>query len=303
VKITITLILTLLFYTNIFCNHNIELKNDSCKKRVILTSTLTGITAVGSMTGLYTLWYKDYPRSSFHFFNDNNEWLQMDKAGHAYGTYQLSRLTYNLADYSCFNKTKSIWLGTTVAIIYMNSIEIFDGFSAEWGASIGDAAANTAGWLLFTLQQQFWDEQRISLKYSFFPSQYAQYRPSHLGNSLFSQPIKDYNAITTWISVNPSTFLKTENRFLPNWLCFSLGYSADGMLGGTSNPNSYNGQPIPHFERQRQYYFSLDVDFTKIETDSKFLKSLLFALNAIKFPFPAIEYGEKSKFKFKALYF
>lgn len=302
-KIRITILFTVFAFINLFANKNFELEKDSCRQSLIIASSVTGVAAVGSMTGLYFLWYKDYPKSKFQFFNDNNEWLQMDKAGHVYSTYQLSRLTHSFANQTCFNRKQSIWVGTSIAYLYMTSIEIFDGFSAEWGASIGDAAANTAGWLLFTLQQQFWDEQRISLKYSFFPSQYAQYRPSHLGNNLISQSIKDYNAITTWISVNPSTFLKTENQFLPNWLCFSLGYSGDGMLGGISNPTSNNGQLLPHFDRQRQYYFSLDIDFTKIETDSKLLKSLFFALNAVKFPFPAIEYGEKSKFKFKALYF
>jgi len=33
--------------------------------------------------GLNYLWYKKFPRSPFHFFNDNNEWLNMDKMGHA----------------------------------------------------------------------------------------------------------------------------------------------------------------------------------------------------------------------------
>ena len=37
----------------------------------------------GTMVVLNNLWYKDYPRSSFHWFNDNQQWLQMDKMGHA----------------------------------------------------------------------------------------------------------------------------------------------------------------------------------------------------------------------------
>ena len=41
----------------------------------------------GAMIGLYSLWYKKYPQSKFHFFNDNQEWLQVDKVSHAYGAY------------------------------------------------------------------------------------------------------------------------------------------------------------------------------------------------------------------------
>ena len=217
-KIRITILLTVFAFINLFGNKNFELEKDSCKQRLIIASSVTGVAAVGSITGLYALWYKDYPKSKFHFFNDNKEWLQMDKAGHVYSTYQLSRLTHSFANFGCLSKNQSIWLGTSVAYLYMTSIEVFDGHSAEWGASIGDAAANTAGWLLFTLQQQFWDEQRISLKYSFFPSQYAQYRPSHLGKNLISQSVKDYNAITTWISVSPSAFTQSDKNFLPKWL-------------------------------------------------------------------------------------
>jgi hypothetical protein len=38
----------------------------------------------GALVGLNQLWYADYPRSDFHFINDNAEWLQMDKAGHIF---------------------------------------------------------------------------------------------------------------------------------------------------------------------------------------------------------------------------
>jgi len=35
-----------------------------------------GIAYVGSLSILNEFWYKEYPRSSFHLFNDNAEWLQ-----------------------------------------------------------------------------------------------------------------------------------------------------------------------------------------------------------------------------------
>src|SRR5690348_7557393 len=42
-----------------------------------------------SMLWLYTQWYKDYPQSSFHFFNDNGEWNQMDKFAHMWDAYSV----------------------------------------------------------------------------------------------------------------------------------------------------------------------------------------------------------------------
>ena len=36
----------------------------------------------GIMTSLYVSWYSGSETGGFHFYNDNREWLQMDKAGH-----------------------------------------------------------------------------------------------------------------------------------------------------------------------------------------------------------------------------
>ncbi len=50
--------------------------------------------AVASVTlvGLNKLWYSGYPRSKFHFINDNNAWLQMDKMGHFSSAYYMGSL-------------------------------------------------------------------------------------------------------------------------------------------------------------------------------------------------------------------
>lgn len=41
--------------------------------------------AIGAgLIGLNQMWYADYPQSKFHFYNDNSEWMQMDKVGHFY---------------------------------------------------------------------------------------------------------------------------------------------------------------------------------------------------------------------------
>ena len=40
-----------------------------------------------ALVGFNELWYKNYPKSNFHFVNDNSSWLQMDKFGHAATSY------------------------------------------------------------------------------------------------------------------------------------------------------------------------------------------------------------------------
>jgi hypothetical protein len=51
--------------------------------RLAAVLSAEGALYFGSLGGLYFVWYKNYPQSSFHLFNDNNEWMHMDKIGHA----------------------------------------------------------------------------------------------------------------------------------------------------------------------------------------------------------------------------
>src|SRR5437763_1687135 len=57
-------------------------------KNRLLTIGIGGGVMYGTTLYLFDkAWYSGFPRSSFHFFNDNREWLQMDKCGHACASY------------------------------------------------------------------------------------------------------------------------------------------------------------------------------------------------------------------------
>ena len=120
----------------------------------------------------------------FHFFNDNSEWLQMDKAGHATTAYNIGSIQYDLMRWCGVKNDASIAVGSITALGYMSIVEVLDGFSSKWGFSKGDMVANIFGAALFASQQKVWNQQRISLKFSFHPSLYVQYYPSELGKRL-----------------------------------------------------------------------------------------------------------------------
>ncbi|CAN5570271.1 DUF2279 domain-containing protein [soil metagenome] len=255
-----------------------------------------------SMLWLYTQWYSGYPQSAFHFFNDNGEWQQMDKFAHMWDAYSVSKPIMKLFYWSGMSEKKSALYGTGIAYLFQTTVEVFDGFSSEWGFSPGDVIANTLGAGTILSQQLLWDEQRITLKYSFHQTKYAKYRPGVLGSNVLEGILKDYNGLTCWMSINPYSFMKKDSKF-PKWLSLGLGYGAEGMTGGYSNPSSVDGQPIPAFERYRQYYFAIDFDLARIETRSKFLGGLFKLVNIIHLPAPAIEINEGRAAKFHALYF
>jgi hypothetical protein len=273
----------------------------SQRDKLILAGS-SGALTVGSLVYLNQAWYADYKTSSFHFFNDNNEWLHMDKVGHLFTNYQMSRLMMNAFERVGYSKKKSLFIGGEIGLAYMTAIECMDGFSKGWGFSWGDEIANILGTSVAISQQAFWREQRFQLKFSYAKSGLAQYNPSLLGKSAYTQILKDYNAQTYWLSANISAFLKKENKF-PKWLNLAFGYGAYGMLGGYTNNfvvQDENGNVLK-FDRVRRYYLSIDIDWTKIKTKSKFLKSVFSVLNMVKVPAPTLQFSE-NKIKFLYLY-
>lgn len=271
------------------------------RRTKILVGTTLGLYPV-SMYWLYTQWYQDYPQSSFHFFNDNAEWEQMDKFGHAWDAYSIAKPLAKCFRWSGYNNKKSALFASGISFLYQTTIEVFDGFSAEWGFSPGDVLCNTSGVALFTLQQLEWEEQRIVLKYSFHQTEYSKYRPDVLGSNLPENILKDYNGLTYWMSIHPRSFFK-KSDWLPNWLSIGIGFGAEGMTGGKENPVEVDGNSIPSFNRYRQYFLSLDFDLARIKTKSVLLSSFFKIINIVHLPAPAIEWSPGRKARYHAFYF
>jgi hypothetical protein len=265
--------------------------NQSRRNAVIITeATLGGLTLIG----LNQLWYKDYPQSNFHTLNDNCEWLQMDKLGHVFTSYQLGRVGANVLNWSGVSEKDQLIYGGTLGFAFLTTIEIFDGFSDEWGFSWGDMIANAAGTGLYIGQELLWQEQRFTLKYSFHQTQYAIQRPDKLGNGFLEEVLKDYNGQTYWLSANLHSFFKESK--IPKWLNVAFGYGVDGLLTGKE-------EVVLDQNRMRQWYLSFDIDLTRIQTNSHILRTLFDIFNTIKVPFPTVEFNEKSGVKLHAIYF
>lgn len=268
--------------------------NKPRRNAIVITETsLAGIT----LMGLNQLWYSDFERSKFHTINDNNEWLQMDKMGHVFTSYQVGRFGAEVLNWSGVSKKDQLIYGATLGFGFLTTVEIFDGFSKEWGFSWGDVASNALGTGLYVGQELLWNEQRINLKFSFHQTKYASLNPDKLGDSFLEQVLKDYNGQTYWLSVNLHDFFKDSK--IPKWLNIAVGYSADGMLQGVKDVDN---DLLTNKTRQRQFYLSFDVNLNKINTNSRFLKSVFSVFNVIKVPFPALEFN-KNGCVFHLLYF
>lgn len=260
----------------------------------------------GTLTILNQAWYQQYERTRFQTFNDSREWLQVDKLGHGWAAYQLARNAVPLWQWSGMPEARAIGWSTAGSMAYLTLIELMDAHSAKWGWSWSDMAANTSGLLLYAGQQLGWKEQKIQFKFSVAPARYSadvHVRANDLfGASFAERLLKDYNAQTYWLSFNLRSFMPQSS--LPYWLNISVGYGAKGMLGGFRNEafDKMGNRTFyrPDIQRVRQWYLAPDIDFTRIKTNHKGVRTLLFALNCLKVPAPGLVL-EKGRLRFTPL--
>ncbi|MCF0058038.1 DUF2279 domain-containing protein [Dyadobacter sp. CY356] len=249
---------------------------------------------LGTIYGLSKSWYKN-PLTNFRVQDDTYEWLQMDKMGHVYTSYQIARHTAEIYKKTGISKKQMMIYGAISGIIFQTPIEILDGFSPDYGFSPGDMIANLTGSTIYLGQIALWDEIRIQPKFSFHFTSLAAQRPNLLGSKPTERWLKDYNGQTYWYSASPRSFFKHSNW--PPWLCFSVGYGIQNMISADPKQSTELG-----FRPYRQYYFSLDIDLTKIKTRSKFVRTIAFLANSLKIPAPALQISKKGV-DFHPLYF
>ena len=289
--------------------NNNKLTPQQIRKRTKIIAATNIIGYSGAMVGLYAAWYKNYPQSNFHSFNDIGEWKGIDKIGHAYSAYAESKASMELWRWTGIDRKKRIWLGGMSGAVYQTVIETLDGFSSEWGWSWGDFSANILGSGMLVAQELAWDEQRIQFKFSFHRKFYNdpilnQRSDKIFGNSTAERFLKDYNGQTYWLSANLKSFFPKSN--LPAWLQISVGTGAEGLFGANENIGKDDNGTMnfnrTDIKRYRQWYLAPDVDLTKIKTNKKGIKVALNILNIVKFPMPSLEYSN-GRFKLNALTF
>lgn len=243
-----------------------------------------------SLSALYlgTVWYASEDLGHFRFFNDWREWQQMDKVGHALGGYHASKWMIDLYKWSGMPKRKAIIRGGLYGFIAMNTIEVFDGFAKKWGASLPDVGANFLGSSLAVMNQALWNENRLQLKFSYWPSELARSGDFEdlFGSNALEWLVKDYNGQTLWLSCRVHSFLP-EGKFkdkYPRWLNVAVGYGAEGLQGGYGEED----WSVINAREYRQFYLGLDVDLSNIRVRQGWLHTLLQVLSIIHIPAPAL---------------
>jgi|TARA_B110000467_G_scaffold18308_1_gene15993 hypothetical protein len=286
------ILICIIFFSNFLFSQtdsNLILVNKDHKLRnIIIFEASTYSLAI---VGFNELWYKNYEKSRFHFINDNASWLQMDKMGHLATSYYSGVVGIKAYKWTGLNSNKAIWIGGLSGTFFNTTIEILDGFSANWGASVGDLVANSLGSMLAISQELYWKNQRIQIRYSYSRSDISNNNTDLFGDSFIQRSLKDYNGQTYWLSCNINSFLNTN--YIPKWLNFAIGHSANGMMAASNQTND---------NRVRQFLLSFDIDLSRIEFENKFINTLIHTFGFIKIPLPTLEFSN-SNFKFHPIYF
>ncbi|MGH1336257.1 MAG: DUF2279 domain-containing protein [Aureispira sp.] len=286
----------------------------------------TGILTSYSLAtiGLNQAWYANYPRSSFHTFDDWSGWRRMDKFGHAMTGYFESKWIGDLYIWMGVPQREARWIGFGAGLLFQTTLEVMDGFSDQWGFSWGDMGFNVLGSGTYLAQELLWKEQRIRWKLSAHRPRYST-APIHstngaaitslkeraaqlYGNSPAELFFKEYNGQTIWLSANVASFLpKTTSKTPFQWVNVAVGYGIEQVYG--AEQNSWEDAQGNHFaaptgyERQSQFFVSLDIDFERIPTRHKWLKTVFGVLNIFKIPFPALEINTAGGVHFHPFYF
>ncbi len=236
-------------------------------------AAIMGVSMGAIVTGVHiyqqNAWWKDQ-RTSFHFTNDNDYALNVDKAGHVLGGAFCSFVAKKSLEWSGVSRDASAVWGSALGALFELYVEVEDGFARDWGFSPGDAYADLIG-AAWVLGQHFVPGmEHLQPKFTYYPSK--KYRDGlHHGNM-----IDDYEGQTYWMAVHVYGLLpKSMQRWWPEWLALAIGTSVRNM----------DDREVT----ARNIIIALDYDMTKIiPGESWFMRTLKEALNYLHFPAPAI---------------
>lgn len=218
-------------------------------------------------------WWKDN-QTSFHFREDLEYGLGVDKIGHFYAASGLTFVLGKSLMWANLPERESLLIGAGASLLFQTYVEVRDGYSA-WGFDRVDFAANVGGALYPVAQYYAPVLKNFNLKASYHPSDLLN-NPGGIGFRGQKHIIfDDYEGQTFWLSVSVNNLLPDKMEpFWPDWLALSLGYGARDV----ANPSAHSILLI-----------ALDYDLTKIIPQSTgFLRTLSEVLNYIHFPAPAV---------------
>lgn len=222
----------------------------------------------------------DEEGSHFHFENDFEYAKNVDKLGHFSAGVLFAEVFYQGYHWAGLTEFSSYTAAAVSAMLTHVAIDVKDGFSPEWGFSIFDVLSGTLGGLYPMAKRYIPAFKYFDLKWSYWINTKAYYRQSDTG--VFTD---DYCNQTYWVSLKIYRMLpQSLKRYYPSWLALAAGLSIDEGV-------------FQHEKGHYEIYIALDYDLEAVfKPQKRWSKSLVRALNYIKFPAPTIQVYPDVKF-------
>lgn len=228
----------------------------------------------------------------FKAINDLRSWKGMDKHFHGYFSYALTGVQFQALKSVGVEDHKAGIYSLGIASLYALTKELSDAHVDVGGFSPYDLAVGFLGSAAYLVQEKKFGEQKLQVKYGFYPSPYRAIPGGVLGGPL-SQFMRDYNAMSFWYSLPLSLFNSNEKQW-QEIIGVAYGYGANGMYGAYNNNFAAEIYDRSSAERYAQHYIGLDIRFRAIPTNKKILKGLFYLMDFVRLPLPSLEYSQGS---------
>ena len=225
-------------------------------------------------------WWDDED-SHFHFENDFDYALNLDKLGHFAAGVALGEGFYEGYRWAGATEFQSYLFAGLSAMMTHIAIDVKDGYSPEWGFSIFDVLSGTLGGFLPMAERYVPLFKYVDLKWSYWINSRAYYdQGKYDGKNHSCVFTDDYVNQTFWASFKIYRLLPAGARaYYPSWLAIAAGLSID------------EGVFIKHYEGtpHREVYIALDYDLEAFRPQSRLARTLIKWLNYFKLPAPAVQ--------------
>ena len=220
-------------------------------------------------------WWDD-ERTHFHFENDFDYALNLDKFGHFAAGVVLGEFFYEGYHWAGASEFQSYLFAGLSALATHIAIDVKDGFAPTWGFSIFDVLSGGLGGFLPMAERYVPLFKYIDLKWSYWINSNAYYDSNHAASGgVFTD---DYVNQTFWLSVKPYRLLpESVRKYYPSWLAIAVGLSIDEKV--------FTKEPHP----RREVYVALDYDLEAFRPQSRFARFAIKMLNYFKLPAPTIQ--------------
>lgn len=216
--------------------------------------------------------------NDFHFENDFDYALNLDKLGHFASGVALGEFFYEGYHWAGVSEFYSYLFAGLSAMSTHIAIDIKDGFAPSWGFSIFDVLSGSLGGFLPMAERYVPLFKYVDLKWSYWINTKVYYRQDHqASDGIFTD---DYVNQTYWASFKPYRMLPAAARaYYPSWLAIAVGLSID------------EGVFIKHYEGtpHREVYIALDYDLEAFRPQSRLARQFVRYLNYFKFPAPTVQ--------------